>query len=436
VAPVLLLGAGPLPSRLHTRHFAGGLRSRQFAHALADAGLDVELLLLPGAGQEAERETTAAGRPFTVRELTAAELEPAPLRARVEAASPAALVGCGTYPSFLLARCGHAAPLWVDLHGDPLAEGQAAAAAGGGDRLLEEYAWMSSWCLRRGDRFSAVSTPQRYALLGQLGVAGRLNRANAGSDLVRALPDACEVPDDVDEIAEDGPFVLLLTGSFNTWVDGPTLFRALELALPAAPELSLVVTGGEVPGFAETPYREFVASVGTLPAAARARVRLCGWVEDSELERLERTSSCGVVPELPRVERELGSQNRSLRWMARARPLVTTAQCELGAAIRDRGLGLVYPPGDAGALAAAILELVRDRRRARELGARARAWVTRHRSIAATTAPLVDWARDPAPAPDRATATLDAVVRRFVQIPVDQLHLERSARGGGSGDPD
>ncbi len=431
--PILLLGAGPLPSRHHTRHSAGGLRSRQLAHALADAGFDVELLLLPGAGQEAKRATTAAGRPVALRELRPEELEPAPLLARLGTSSPAALVGCGTYPSFLLARCGHPAPLWIDLHGDPLAEGQAAAAAGGGDRVLEEYAWMSSWCLRRGDRFAAVSSPQRHAVLGQLGAAGRLNQATAGHDLVHVVPDACDVPDDVGEVAAGGPFVLLLTGSFNTWVDGPTLCRALELALPAATELSLVVTGGEVPGFAETPYRKFVESIEALPAAARARVELRGWVDDLELERLERTASCGVVPELFRVERELGSQNRSLRWMARGRPVITTSLCELGAAIGNQGLGLVYPPGDAGALAEAILELVRDRGRARELGARARAWVARHRSIATTAAPLVEWARDPAPAPDRAAGTLDAVVRRLVQIPTDQLHLEAATRGPRSG---
>jgi glycosyltransferase involved in cell wall biosynthesis len=54
------------------------------------------------------------------------------------------------------------------------------------------------------------------------------------------------------------------------------------------------------------------------------------------------------------------------------------------AAVLDHGRrGVLVPPGDAQALAAALAGLGADRGRARLLGARARAWVTSHRSWSA-----------------------------------------------------
>lgn len=428
---ILVLGAGPIPSRSGAPASAAGARAWQFARALAEAGHRVDLLLAGGEPPGATRSISPGGRPFFVAALDPAEIDSADrLRRRLESARCDALVGASTYPSFLLARSGHPAPLWIDLHGDPMAEGQALARATGSDEPVERYAWMLTWCLRRGDRFSAVSAAQRRAVLGQLGAAARLNRANAGLELVASVPDACEAPASAPPPPGRETFEVIFTGSFNTWIDGGALGEAIELALAAAPEVAFRICGGEVPGFVEEPWRCFVERMRRLPPALARRVAVSGWVEEEELERIESAAGCGVVPELALVERELGSQNRSLRWMARGRPVVSTAHSELGRTIAEKRLGATYPPGDARALADRIVELASNRDLADELGRNARAWVMAERSIEVTSRPLIAWAALPAHAPDRLDGSLPRLARRQAEILRDQLHLESETSPG------
>jgi glycosyltransferase involved in cell wall biosynthesis len=425
MARILVLGVGPIPARHAAPAPAAGARAWQFARALAEAGHEVELALAGGEAPRTRIVVTAGKARFRVSGLDSDQIDsPAALRSRLDAGEYRALVGASTYASFLLARSGHPAPLWIDLQGDPMSEAQALAQADACDGAIDRFTWMLEWCLRRGDRFSAVSGPQRHAVLGQLGAAGRLNRATAGADLVHTVPDACEVPDPVPRPVRGAAFEILFAGSFNTWIDGDSFVAAIAIALAEEPTVSFRICGGEVPGFVERPWRRFADRVGALEPSHRARVELSSWVPGEDLERMEAAAGCGVVPELRLVERELGSQNRSLRWMARARPVVTTAQSELGQAVAERGLGLTYPPGDWRALADCMLRLARDPERAAELGSRARAWVLAARTIEVTTRPLVEWASDALPAADRNEGSLEPIIRRRNQLMRDQLHLD------------
>ena len=53
---------------------------------------------------------------------------------------------------------------------------------------------------------------------------------------------------------------------------------------------------------------------------------------------------------------------------------------ELAALLDNGGRGVLVPAGDAGQLASAFVELARDRKRAHELGRRARAYVLEERT--------------------------------------------------------
>jgi glycosyltransferase involved in cell wall biosynthesis len=426
---ITIVGYAPLPVRIGAPSSAAGLRAWQFARALAEDGHRVTVLLVGGVPGPVETVSTPAGATFRVTGLEPSEVDdPRALRRRLDRLEAEALVGASTHPSFLLARAGHPAPLWIDLHGDPMSEGQALARATGDDAAVERSWWMLAWSLRRGDRFSAVSEAQRHAVLGQLGASGRLNRATAGLELVHRLPDACELPGEAPPPAAGGGFEVIFTGSFNSWIDGDGFATALERALPAEPRLRFTICGGEVAGLADAPWRRFRDRLDRLPAELAARVALPGWVDGDELERVESAAGCGVVPELRLAERELGSQNRSLRWMARARPVVTTGQSELGRAIERLNLGLTYPAGDARALADALLRLARDPGLAARLGDNARRWVAAERSVAVTSAPLRAWAADPRPSPDRVDGSAPRLARRHPEMLRDQLHLlERDA---------
>ncbi len=426
-SPLCLLGFAPLPFDAGHDHTASGARTWQFARALAEARPSLDLLLVdgdPGSPTSARVAELSRGA-IRVHPVPRVEAEiGSELRRRIDRIAPEAIIGATSFGSFLLARTLHPAPLWVDLYGDPISEAQALATLLGSDSPQSDGMWLASWCLRRGDRFSAVSPDHRLALLGQLGLGGRLNRANTGDRLVEVIPPSFD-PLPLEEPLCCVPFTILFSGSFNSWTDGETLARAVELVLSVEPGARFVATGGPIPGFLDSPWQAFVERMESARSTWQERVLLLGRIEAAALASIERSASCGVVAELPLVERELGSATRCLAWMAHGKPVVLTDQSELGRAVRSERLGLVYRPGDPASLAEALLQLARSPALAQELGLRARRWIEEHGSLEGTTAPLRRWATAPRLAADRA----DGSARRWAEwqptMLRDQLHLEK-----------
>ena len=71
-----------------------------------------------------------------------------------------------------------------------------------------------------------------------------------------------------------------------------------------------------------------------------------------------------------------GMSNAVMEAMAAGRPIVATGVGGTPELLRDRGM--LVPPGDPPALAAAIEQLLADPARAAALGQRARAWSLAH----------------------------------------------------------
>ncbi|MCH5374301.1 MAG: hypothetical protein JJ992_10005, partial [Planctomycetes bacterium] len=97
---------------------------------------------------------------------------------------------CATAASFAASR---GIPFWADVFGDPFSEIQSKAQLSPEDREANSTQYHHVWklmlpVLLQGDRFSSLSERQRFALIGQLGVAGRLNRLTSGRDIVHAIP--------------------------------------------------------------------------------------------------------------------------------------------------------------------------------------------------------------------------------------------------------
>ncbi len=427
---LLVLGIGALPGDRARFQTASGLRAWQFGKALHDAGLDVELALVQLEKDHAEAPGAEVGN-MNVRHLpTSAEHAEQLVRTWVGETEPRALIGASTYASYLLAQCGSDAPLWVDLNGDPIAEGQSHARAKQSSDPIFDALWMLVWCARRGDRFSVVSKAQRHALLGQLGILGRLNQETVEEDFVAVVPESPFVlPPVATPEAGVRKSTILFSGGFNSWVDRRTLVDALRAALAAEPSFDFVATGGALPGFLEQPWQRFSEDVETFPDTLRRRIRLAGWVGGDELREIEDRALCGVVPELGLPERELGGQNRSLRWMMRGIPVVTSPVSELGRTLETRRLALTYPPGDSRALADCFLRLARDPDLPKEVAVRAREFVLSERSIATTTPRLVEWARLPTSAPDRALGVPRLHAARLSTTLRDQLSLEDEKSG-------
>lgn len=404
---VCLIGVGD-PSFLPSRHHAGpGLRCGHFAAALAGAGH--ELLVLYVSGGSARLRTAAAAEPVEmpgggrIRALETGEddFASAGLAQLVGNFGPDALVGVSAHGAAMAARLGIDVPLWADIFGDLMAEAQAKAAAHDNDISIAHFWSVLAPVLASGDRFSAVSRAQAYALLGQLGLAGRLNSATAGEELVSVIPCAAEPRVSragADSglrgrtVAEDA-FIVMWNGGFNTWCDVETLFDGLQRAMLIEPTLVFVATGGAIRGHDESTHRRFLERVEASPM--RDRFHLLGWVSDEQLPAIVGDADVGIVIERDLYERRLGAENRIVSWMADGVPAVTTALSEFGQELASRGLVFAVTHGSADAIASMLSELARDRQRLRRVGEQCRRYAAEHLGYSACARPLLAWCAAP-----------------------------------------
>jgi glycosyltransferase involved in cell wall biosynthesis len=126
--------------------------------------------------------------------------------------------------------------------------------------------------------------------------------------------------------------------------------KGVDVAIDAcsAAGLTLVVAG-------DGPQRaELEAHAARNPGVAGATVRFTGYVEDAELARLRADASIALVPSRSAETFGLAAAEA----MAAGLPVAASRVGALGELVDEDGL---VPPGDAAALAAAIVRLVGDR---------------------------------------------------------------------------
>jgi glycosyltransferase involved in cell wall biosynthesis len=288
-------------------------------------------------------------------------------------------------------------PLCIDLPGDPFADAQAAAWADDGERspqaraarieaVAADAAAVFSAAIARADAFTTISTPSRFALLGQLGLAGRLVRVEPGREPAFRVPNAWHFPG-VPEAEPRGPGLrVALFGSFNTWFDEDTLLAGLLRAMERAP-LEVVCIGGAVPGHHVAGRARFEAGARASRHAARFRF-LPRLPTDALLAELR---SCQITACLdrPGVEPETGSRTRLLFAAHQGLRAVATATCELSRDMAAGGWLRPVPPRDPDALAGALLDVAQGPPLPDRAPLRAR------HALDATVAPLTDWVAAP-----------------------------------------
>ncbi|HMQ24067.1 MAG TPA: glycosyltransferase, partial [Planctomycetota bacterium] len=296
-------------------------------------------------------------------------------------------------------------PFWADVNGDPMAEAQAKARTLGHDDNIAEWHRKFLPVLLRADHFSTCSRAQRLALIGQLGLVGRLTGGNDGTELVTAVPNSI----DDEELELYGrirrkqrkpgdPFVLLSSGGFNTWIDPVVMFDAIERSMKRCPTLSFVSTGGGIPGHHVDAYAQFQELVRK--SRHRKRFELAGWVQTTELFGYYEAANAALLVDRFTYEGVLGARTRMLDWLAAGLPIVCTRLSEISEDLERRGIALSAEPGDPRALSDAIVELVEDPAGAERRGRRGRRHAETTLRAAAQLEPLMAWAKAPARAPD------------------------------------
>ena len=223
--------------------------------------------------------------------------------------------------------------------------------------------------LRRADRILAVSEELKRWLLG-LGVAEEriLVLANA-ADPGRFEAARGERSDVRRRLGVNGTPVVAFVGTLRPWHDPSILVQALGLlrARGEAPRLLFVGDGPER------------ANVEQLAAERRltALVTFTGAVDHDEVPVYLAAADVAVASYHP----DTGSYFSPLKlfeYQAAGLPVVAAEVGEIPHCVRAGETGLLYPPGDAEALADALATLIDDRERAAELGRHGREHVLRH----------------------------------------------------------
>jgi len=401
------LGHSPLPWEETEKSYGPGIRTWQFAKPLIDDGHEVTIIAsrIPFVYEdEQEKPCPSVENGCVIYRVYQEEFERGNFTEwLIGELDPDCIVGATAYPSYVALLYAGEKPVWADIFGSILAEAQVKAAVYADDSYLEHFHRINNLILHTADHYSTVSERQKYELIGQLGVAGRLTSRTLGHEFVSAIPcgidassAACIKPLRRDR--GDGEFVVLWSGGYNTWTDVKTLFRGLEKAMSISEKVKFISTGGEIAGHDERTYANFVRMVEN--SNYRDRFELKGWLRKSQVIDLYGQASVGLNIDAVHYEVTFGSRNRILEWALYGIPALTTSLCELTMELEKNGLIFTFYPGDADSLAEKIIELEGKDEMLADLGNRLREFVISKYSFENTTKELREWASDPVHSPD------------------------------------
>jgi glycosyltransferase involved in cell wall biosynthesis len=429
---IFLMGMSPMPFENDLKVYGTGIRTWQFVKPLIEAGhnLCVCNYAIPSAYKDnfksvfnkdfrnfASSKNEGPGSAFAGFEyniLSSSDFEDIFLLKDIYAGfEPDCIVGCSFYPSFIASKLAAyfenpamRKPFWADLFGHVMAEAQARAASDDDDGCLFHY-WNSEYSIiSTADIFSCVSNRQGYALAGELGAAGRLNKYSSGYEFAVTVP--CGMPSEEfihtknvirgKNGVKDDDFIVLWTGGYNTWTDVDTLFEGLENAMKANPSVKFVSTGAEIPEQDLKTYPRFLSMIEKSPY--RDNFIMKGWIDGQDVPNYYFEADVGINIDKDIYEVKLGSKNRILDWMRAGLAVLSSNVCELTDILQSQSIGYTFRPGDAADLARMILKLAKGRQMLKETAARAKKYGLLHFSFDATAAPLLEWVKCPSFAPD------------------------------------
>ncbi len=414
---VLLVGAGPWPEPQAQHIGFPQLRTRHFAQALASAGHELGLACLHREldGPATQLDGSSA-RAWDLSLADAGWLDD--LGAIAREWRPELWVTAGPHAPLLAAAAVGDEPLWADVPGDPFAEAQARAAClataehaeplPGEPQAAQAAATMAA--LQRADAFSVCSGPQRCALLGQLGVLGRLGISSPERSWAHVVPPAWDFalpPMAPRERAPGSPLTVLLSGSFNTWFHDSCLLQGLLQAMDQGLPLRVLVTGGAVAGHHEAGWRSFSRAVAASDHASR--FELAGWVRQAELPVLLTRAHLLLSADRPGAEPLLGSRTRLLFGLHQGLRVASTTHSELSRGLAEGGFLDPLPEATPQAVAQLLARLVADGCDGSRV-AQAQQFCAEHHHPIALAEPLLRWvdAPDRAPAGERGAQQLAA----------------------------
>ena len=298
-------------------------------------------------------------------------------------------------------------PFWADLFGHVMAEAQARAYIDDDDECLFHY-WNSEYnIISNADIFSCVSSRQQYALIGELGTVGRLNKYTSGYDFTNIIP--CGLPLEEykhtkkvirgrDSIKKDD-FVVLWTGGYNTWTDVDTLFKGMILAMEKNSKIKFVSTGGEIPEQDLKTYPRFLSMINSSPYKDRFVMK--GWVAGEDVPNYYLEADVGINIDKDIYEVRLGSKNRILDWFRAGLCVLSSNVCELTDIIEKEKIGYTFKPYDSNDFSAKLIYLANHPDEVKKTAIAGKKYGPLNFNFNKTTEKLQKWVESPTFSPDR-----------------------------------
>jgi glycosyltransferase involved in cell wall biosynthesis len=194
--------------------------------------------------------------------------------------------------------------------------------------------------------------------------AGKIVVFPNGVDVRRFSPSASDRSARRAGLGVNGEPVVLFVGSFYEWHDVSTLLDAFARVLTAHPAARLVLVGD---GTTRQSMERRAGDLGVSHA-----VRFTGLVPHQDVPGLVAAADIAVVPYPPMQQALWLSPLKLFEYMASGRAVVASAVGQILQVVEHGSNGLLVPPGDAPAMAAAIGRLIGDVELRDRLGRRAR----------------------------------------------------------------
>ncbi|MBU1628167.1 glycosyltransferase [bacterium] len=413
---LFIVGIGPLPFEGRKKVYGPSLRTWQFTRACLEKGHKVKLVICDLYDQEDDTKKKILPEQYKhnleIIALSRNEFQSVTkLQTLLDEYAPDCVIAASSYPSYIASQLKIRVPLWCDFFGHLMAEAQAKTRVyKNPDPIMLARIEIKS-ILFAADNISAISNRQKFSIIGELGLIGRLNKDTIDYDFVKVIPCSPQFdnPKSQDEkflrgkIVNEDDFILLWSGGYNTWADVETLFKGLESALNANPRIHFVSAGGEIEGHCGKVYHDLVKLVEN--SLHKDRYHLLGWLPTDHVLKCWNESNVGVNVDLFTYEGLLGGRNRLVDFLNAGLPIITTRLCELSEAMEEKKIGLTFPVGDDKKLADLILLAYDKPEMLEELSKKGKEFAKRQLANEVISRPLIDWLQDPRLAPDKIAKT-------------------------------
>lgn len=273
---------------------------------------------------------------------------------------------------------GFSGALVADLY-DPFLVENLSYAATLGPRVFENDREALFRLVDRADFVLAASEEQRSFYLGLLLGLGRLTPAILeGDPEARKLCDVAPFGVDDEPPGEPAPHESTGPGGYDVFFGGVYDWYDPGLVLDAWPEILAAVPEARLL-FSESPNPESTPQTRLSEVTARARregwlghsIFVLPWLPHERRGGLYRSCRLAVVAQAPSLETELSFRTRILDFLWAGLPVVSTSGGPAARLVERTGSGRVVAPR-AGALAVAVVDLLRDEEARARASARAR----------------------------------------------------------------